>query len=267
MEESPRHVAPQSGLYTQIAVLAAGNALSLAVFLMLHHVSAVLADFRDPMLYAFLCSVALRGPKDWMVQRLSARLAQPRSLALGLLAAAATPWLFTHWLWHEACKAVAAFNEQVTEVRKDYQKKADKRRRSLDSKPSAVSGSQATPAAGVPTPRQPYNIILYAKAGLRTFTSRKNRRRRRRAGVWSTRRPAPPSSTRLLTWLVVTCAVWSIHEWIMVRSALGLCVSRSLSRRVAMWPVLHEIVRYRFLFLIPNCTQKKKVAKDVWTGE
>ena len=65
METSPRQASPpQSGLYTTIALYAAANALSLAVFLIIYHVSAVLADFRDPMLYAFLCSIALRGPKD-----------------------------------------------------------------------------------------------------------------------------------------------------------------------------------------------------------
>jgi hypothetical protein len=77
--ESPRpFAATPSGLYAHIAVYAGGNALSLGLFFMLYQLSAVLADFRDPMLYAFLCSIALRGPKDWLVQRLDDRLDEPR---------------------------------------------------------------------------------------------------------------------------------------------------------------------------------------------
>lgn len=78
--DSPR-VSFQSGMYTQIALYAGGNALSLALAVLLFQLSAVLADFRDPMLYALLCSIALRGPKDWLVQRLDARLDQDRCVA------------------------------------------------------------------------------------------------------------------------------------------------------------------------------------------
>lgn len=123
MEDSPRYVTLQSGLYTQIALYAAGNALSLAVFLMVYHMSAVLADFRDPMLYALLSSIALRGPKDWLVHRVEAHLAQQRSLVLSLLTACAPPYVAAQWAWREGTEAADAFSGKVKEIQDEYQRK------------------------------------------------------------------------------------------------------------------------------------------------
>jgi hypothetical protein len=122
MDETPRYTSPQSGLYTTIALYAASNALSLAVFLILYHVSAVLADFRDAMLYAFLCSVALRGPKDWLVERLDWRLAREGSLLVGLLAVAAPPYLAARLVWAEGKELARAFRARVKEIREEYQR-------------------------------------------------------------------------------------------------------------------------------------------------
>jgi len=129
---SPRHVAimwhghmmaMQSGLYSQIALYAAGNALSLAAFLLLYNVSAVLADFRDPMLYALLCSIALRGPKDWLVRNAETHLSQQHNLFKSLFTACASPFVAIAWLWHEAHKAATAFNLKVKEIENEYQRK------------------------------------------------------------------------------------------------------------------------------------------------
>ena len=122
MDETPRNSSPQSGLYTTIALYAAANALSLAVFLILYHVSAVLADFRDAMLYAFLCSIALRGPKDWLVDRIDWQLSQDRSLAVAALKAIAPPYVAVQWVWAEGKEAIKAFRSKVKEIRDEYQR-------------------------------------------------------------------------------------------------------------------------------------------------
>ena len=121
MDETPRS-APQSGLYTTIALYAASNALSIAVFLILYHVSAVLADFRDAMLYAFLCSVALRAPKDWLVGWLDWHLSQDRSLILSLFTAIATPYTAVSFLWTEYQDMTKAFRTRVKEIKDEYQR-------------------------------------------------------------------------------------------------------------------------------------------------
>jgi hypothetical protein len=70
-----RHTLPHRGW---IIVYAGGNALSIAVCLLLYQITAVLSDFRDPMMYALLCSIALRSPKDWIVERLRTHLSKDR---------------------------------------------------------------------------------------------------------------------------------------------------------------------------------------------
>lgn len=106
-----------NSLYVQIALYACGNALALVIGLIIWNLWAVLrwdgrcarllrveaacstvgslgmsrlqataplfassarSDFRDSMLFALLCSIALRAPKDWLVRTLDARLSQDR---------------------------------------------------------------------------------------------------------------------------------------------------------------------------------------------
>lgn len=57
-------------MYSNIAMFVAGNILSLLLILVLYQINTVMAEFRDPMVYALLSSIALRLPKDSVVKGL-----------------------------------------------------------------------------------------------------------------------------------------------------------------------------------------------------
>jgi predicted PurR-regulated permease PerM len=231
METSPRQASPpQSGLYTTIALYAAANALSLAVFLIIYHVSAVLADFRDPMLYAFLCSIALRGPKDWIVDHLDWHLSQDRSFTVATLTAISPPYITLKFIWSEAKDAAKAFNIKVKEIRDEYQRNMDRGRSkvngsafdtegdaALQQNGAVVAGGSPRRAATAPQPQlqQPFALTVYAKAGLRTLTSRKERKKRRKRAASAVRKHSPsPASNKLLSTLVILTIAWALIEWI-----------------------------------------------------
>lgn len=223
VEGSPRHVAPQGGLYTQIAVLAAGNALSLAVFLMLYHVSAVMSDFRDPMLYAFLCSVALRGPKDWMVEQLSDMLARRGSMFMAFVVVA-PPRMAFQWIYRETKQAIDSFQDKIAEIHRDY---GQDRNYPLLRNTSGGNETESEPEDSYLRQEEERNLeqkkpnpfLLYAKAGLRTFRSMTNRPRHvgksRKTSFVSNKGPTP-SSTKLVRWLLVLCILWRAYEWVRV---------------------------------------------------
>ncbi|KAK2079797.1 hypothetical protein QBZ16_002192 [Prototheca wickerhamii] len=75
MEGGPGPVLPQQRAYAQIALYACGNFLAALIGLLLWNLNTVLADYRDAAVYALLCSVALRGPKTWLVEHLAHQLA------------------------------------------------------------------------------------------------------------------------------------------------------------------------------------------------
>lgn len=217
MEEPP-------SLYTHIALYAAGNALSLAVFLILYQASAVLYDFRDPMVYALLCSVALRGPKDWLVEVIQARLRHEQSLVTSLIWAATPLGLFS-WVYGEAVEAAAAFRTKFQEIREEY-RRAMIRNRSHGQTPMPATeiapSSLVTPDIARTTTNFEM-LSLYAKAGIRTLTARKEHRRRRRrrkivALSTSASREGSPSaaSNRVILWLWLLCTFWGCFEWIKV---------------------------------------------------
>jgi len=229
-ETSPRQaLPPQSGLYTTIALYAAANALSLAVFLIFYHVSAVLADFRDPMLYAFLCSIALRGPKDWLVEHMDLHLRQDRSLIIATLTVISPPYITLQFIWAEAKDAVKAFKIKVKEIRDEYRRNMERGRKvtgflgdesdslsQLNGGAAGAGGSSQHPAtAPQPQPQQPYALTVYAKAGLRTFTSRKDRKKRKKRAASAVKKHSPvPASSKLVTALVVLTVAWALIEWI-----------------------------------------------------
>ena len=45
----------QNSLYQQLAVTSVGNALALALLLLLYQVWSILSDYQDALLYALLC--------------------------------------------------------------------------------------------------------------------------------------------------------------------------------------------------------------------
>ena len=62
----------------QVVLHASGLALVLGVGVVLLNLWSLLAAFRDAMLWALLCSIALRDAKDFLVQQLDRQLQQPR---------------------------------------------------------------------------------------------------------------------------------------------------------------------------------------------
>ena len=62
----------------QVVLHASGLALVLVVGVVLWNLWSLLAAFRDAMLWALLCSIALRDAKDFLVQQLDRQLQQPR---------------------------------------------------------------------------------------------------------------------------------------------------------------------------------------------
>lgn len=87
MEQSPGDGLPPAAQYAggqpqnaymQVALIACGNFLAFLVGLLLWQLWDVLSDFREPLLYALLASIALRGPKEWLIQKLGTRLAEGR---------------------------------------------------------------------------------------------------------------------------------------------------------------------------------------------
>ena len=252
MDDVPRQTL-QSGLYTTIAAYAAANALSLAVFIILYHLyTAVLVDFRDPMLYAFLCSIALRGPKDWLVERMDWQLSQNRSVAVAVLKSVASP-VAAQWMWTEGKEAIRAFQSKVKEIRDEYQKNMQKGRKeaaaaaasaaaaregatlqpdnkgetSSSSSPHKGTASATTTSTTTTTTpqlheQQPFALAVYAKAGLRTFTSRKERKKRRKRASSSSAtvaKQAPaPASNKLLFMVAFVTVLWAVYEWIRVRT-------------------------------------------------
>jgi hypothetical protein len=71
----------QNTLYTQLLLYALGVCLANGLSAALLCAWGVLSGFRDAMLWALLCSVALRDLKGWLVSSWQQRLVQERSTA------------------------------------------------------------------------------------------------------------------------------------------------------------------------------------------
>lgn len=66
-------------LYLRLALYAGGNILTLALVLVLWTVWTLLSTFRNPMLWALLCSTALQDVKEDLVIFIKRKLASDRS--------------------------------------------------------------------------------------------------------------------------------------------------------------------------------------------
>ena len=78
---SARQQAASPASPLQVVLHASGLALVLVVGVVLWNLWSLLAAFRDAMLWALLCSIALRDAKDFLVQQLDCQLQQPRCAA------------------------------------------------------------------------------------------------------------------------------------------------------------------------------------------
>ena len=68
----------ENRLYLRLALYAGGNILTLLLVLGLWTVWSLLATFRNPMLWALLCSTALQDVKEDLVVYLNHKLTQER---------------------------------------------------------------------------------------------------------------------------------------------------------------------------------------------
>lgn len=77
---------PQNTLYTQLLLYALGVCLANALSAALVCTWGILSGFRDAMLWALLCSVAMRDVKEWLVKFWQDRLSQERCVLTDVLA-------------------------------------------------------------------------------------------------------------------------------------------------------------------------------------
>eukprot|EP00891_Asterochloris_glomerata_P008925 jgi/Astpho2/8925/fgenesh1_pg.00133_%23_8_t len=115
--------ATSPALRLQVVLHASGLALVLVVGVVLWNLWSLLAAFRDAMLWALLCSIALRDAKDFLVQQLDRQLQQPRSLPVTTLLVVLLP-LHTVvdtvndiWRWLKRWRRYALDYEQATQDR------------------------------------------------------------------------------------------------------------------------------------------------------
>lgn len=198
----------------------------------------VLADFRDSMLYALLCSIALRPAKDALVARLDASLADPRrSLAGALLGLVALPLTTLADAWEEGRAVLRKWRAAVQE---EFQRRqAQLRRGAQDDGGAAAAATPASPctprtaaaaaaasaaATGLHTGAMP-SLAVYGHAAVRVLKSRRTSKKRRKARQAAKR--APEGSNLLFRWLFRTCAAWLVWEWVRVSfwSVLAACMA------------------------------------------
>jgi len=245
--------AVQGNLYTQVAIFTLGNTFSLVLALLVYNLWVVFSDFRDPILWALLSSVALREPKDWIVHRLSKSLDREDCSALwALTSIAAAPF--------------TSLFEVVVEVRR-YIKKWNVRARALMQQQqqqraaAAAAGSSRTPVSPFFTttaaqqqqqvhstlsPKRLFSHIppttsklsTYVRAGLDVLQSTRitNKRRKKKSsrttavgGVlpqaggagagasWdntNTGRPTMTGGATMLSWLLRACLAWILYQWV-----------------------------------------------------
>lgn len=167
--------------YMQLALYLAGNALTVIISLLIWNLNTVLADFRDSMLYALLCSIALRPVKEWLVAQLDASLAdQKRSVGSALLGLAALPLNALVDAWEEGRAILAKWRQAVQE---EFQRRQAALKRAAAAAAAATPGSPRTPrtaaaaaataakATAAPLQTMP-SLAVYGHAAVRVLKSR-----------------------------------------------------------------------------------------------
>lgn len=148
----------------------------------MRHPAQVLADFRDSMLYALLCSIALRPVKEWLVCQLDASLADPRrSVGGALLGLAVLPLNALVDAWAEGRAILGKWRQAVQE---EFQRRQAALRRAAAAgaaaeaspasprtpRAAAAAASAAKPSA-VPVHTMP-SLAVYGHAAVRVLKSR-----------------------------------------------------------------------------------------------
>eukprot|EP00887_Chlorella_sp_A99_P007660 scaffold20.g7660.t1 len=144
---------PSNSLYQQLAITGVGNALALALLLLLHQLWSLLADYQDALLYALLCSIPLRELKAWLVECIDANLARERSVAWALLSVLALPLTVVGDAYQEACTLMDKWRRYVGLLQEEWKRKnsGSGPRKAAEAGPGRESGSggnSGLPAAG-----------------------------------------------------------------------------------------------------------------------
>ncbi|KAI3438020.1 hypothetical protein D9Q98_000463 [Chlorella vulgaris] len=237
-QQTAANPAQPSQTYMQLALYLAGNALSVFIGLLIWNLNSVLADFRDSMLYALLCSIALRPVKDWVVQQLERSLADPRrSLASAVVPLVSLPLTAMVDAWEEGRAILAKWRQAVQE---EFQ-----RRQAMLLKRGAGDGSSGPGSARRPTspctPRTAAaatvaeadgapvggrlapaatalhtmpSLAVYGHAAVKVLKSRRTSKKRRKQRQLLLLRRAPEGSSVLFRWLFRSCAAWLLWEWV-----------------------------------------------------
>jgi len=181
-----KRVEEQQGrqMYSQIALYAAGNALSLFLFIILYQMNKVLSDFRDPMVYALLCSIALRAPKQKLMRIVDGLVQSDRRIVLYPFALLYAPVRVTQWAWGMLDEFLCKVQVEARKVAREHSSKGISRRGTLKLYSDAI-----------------FRVIVSQKRGKK----KKNRNKVKQKKAYS---------DTILFSLACVCVCWLFYEWI-----------------------------------------------------
>lgn len=165
------------------------------------------------MLYALLCSIALRPVKEWAVAQLDRSLADPRRSVLGALGAlAALPLTALKDAWEEGRGVAAKWRQAVQE---EFARRQAQIKRGTATSPRTPRTAAAAAAAATPgvAPSAMPSLAVYGHAAVKVLKSRRTSKKRRRARQ-ALRRGHDGGSSLLFRWLFRAVAAWLLWEWV-----------------------------------------------------
>lgn len=130
------------------------------------------------MLYALLCSIALRPVKDWLVSQLDTSLSDPRrSVAAALLQLAALPLTALVDAWEEGRGVLAKWRAAVQEEFQRRQAQLKRGAAATPASPHTPRTAAAAAAAAATAPRTDAlqtmpSLAMYGHAAVRVLKSR-----------------------------------------------------------------------------------------------
>lgn len=192
-------------LYIQVAIFGLGNALAVCLALLLYNLWVVFSDFNDSILWAFLCSVALRPPKEWLVRRLDIALSANYSVAWALISTLGYPIISLFEGFKEVKGVLSKWRRHAEGILDQQERQRMKVRGNLMSKhTSLMKNVQASSS----------RFSAYAKAGLDVLQSRQTNKRRKKKSSAQKQASAKSQSTALLRWLLHGCVAWILFQWL-----------------------------------------------------
>ncbi|KAK9806751.1 hypothetical protein WJX72_001428 [[Myrmecia] bisecta] len=138
-------------MYVQLALNAGGTALAIVVGLVIWSIWTVLADFRDAMLWALLCSVALRDIKDYLVSFYLDKLSGDRTLLVTGLSLLLLPFTALLETLADLWSIARRWHEYANEYEAEYWKRT-KAERHAEMAAAQLKVDTSTPGAEVAAP-------------------------------------------------------------------------------------------------------------------